>query len=138
MKNQYLYFKKIYSENKIPHSNFIGAIARQLGYKMSYKHFYEDEYIAIIKDVTKKDVIKISLVVSLSTFVGGLIMFILGSVPHLVEGILFGITLGIRLGIVSIILGSLLGVFLLLGIYKIFKKSIKITKTKRKFPKIAV
>ena len=45
----------IYSENKIPHSNFIGAIARELGYKISYKHFYEDEYIAIIKDVTKNE-----------------------------------------------------------------------------------
>lgn len=45
----------IYSENKIPHSNFIGAIARQLGYKISYKHFYEDEYIAIVKDVTKNE-----------------------------------------------------------------------------------
>ena len=46
---------KIYSENKIPHSNFIGAIARELGYKISYKHFYEDEYIAIIKDLTKNE-----------------------------------------------------------------------------------
>ena len=36
-------------ENKIPHSNLIGAIARELGYKISYKHYYEDEYIAIIK-----------------------------------------------------------------------------------------
>ena len=45
----------IYSENKIPHSNFIGAIARQLGYKISYKHFYEDEYIAIVKDITKNE-----------------------------------------------------------------------------------
>lgn len=46
---------KIYSENKIPHSNFIGAIARELGYKISYKHFYEDECIAIIKDLTKNE-----------------------------------------------------------------------------------
>lgn len=46
---------KVYSENKIPHSNLIGAIARQLGYKTSYKHFYEDEYIAIIKDLTKNE-----------------------------------------------------------------------------------
>ena len=36
----------LYSENKIPHSNFIGAIARELGYKISYKHYYKDEYIA--------------------------------------------------------------------------------------------
>ena len=46
---------KLYSENKIPHSNLIGAIARELGYKISYKHFYEDEYIAIIKDITKNE-----------------------------------------------------------------------------------
>lgn len=43
----------LYSENKIPHSNLIGAIARQLGYKISYKHYYEDENIAIIKDISK-------------------------------------------------------------------------------------
>lgn len=46
---------EIYSENKIPHSNLIGAIARQLGYKISYKHYYEDKYIAIIKDLTKNE-----------------------------------------------------------------------------------
>lgn len=46
---------KLYSENKIPHSNLIGAIARQLGYKISYKHYYEDEYVAIIKDLTKNE-----------------------------------------------------------------------------------
>lgn len=45
----------LYSENKIPHSNLIGAIARELGYKISYKHFYEDDYIAIIKDLTKNE-----------------------------------------------------------------------------------
>ena len=45
----------IYSEKCIPHSNFIGAIARQLGYKISYKHFYEDEYIAITKDISKNE-----------------------------------------------------------------------------------
>ncbi|MBQ3145825.1 MAG: antA/AntB antirepressor family protein [Clostridia bacterium] len=45
----------LYSENKIPHSNLIGAIARELGYKISYKHFYEDEHIAIIKDLTKNE-----------------------------------------------------------------------------------
>ena len=45
----------LYSENSIPHSNLIGAIARQLGYKISYKHFYEDDYIAIIKDLTKNE-----------------------------------------------------------------------------------
>ncbi len=46
---------KLYSENKIPHSNLIGAIARQLGYKIAYKHYYEDKYIAIIKDVSKNE-----------------------------------------------------------------------------------
>ena len=46
---------KLYSENKIPHSNLIGAIARELGYKISYKHYYEDENIAIIKDISKNE-----------------------------------------------------------------------------------
>lgn len=46
---------QLYSENKIPHSNLIGAIARKLGYKISYKHFYEDEYIAIVKDLSKNN-----------------------------------------------------------------------------------
>lgn len=45
----------LYSENEIPHSNLIGAIARQLGYKTSYKHFYEDDYIAIVKDLSKNE-----------------------------------------------------------------------------------
>lgn len=45
----------LYSENKIPHSNLIGAIARQLGYKIAYKHYYEDKYIAIIKDISKNE-----------------------------------------------------------------------------------
>lgn len=44
---------EIYSENNLPHSNFIGAIARQLGYKISYKHYYEDEYIAVVPDISK-------------------------------------------------------------------------------------
>lgn len=46
---------QLYSEHNIPHANLIGAIARQLGYKTSYKHFYEDEYIAIIKDLVKSE-----------------------------------------------------------------------------------
>ena len=46
---------KLYSENKIPHSNLIGAIARELGYKISYKHYYEYEHIAIIKDISKNE-----------------------------------------------------------------------------------
>ena len=45
----------LYSENKIPHSNLIGAIARELGYKISFKHYYEDKYIAIVKDVSKNE-----------------------------------------------------------------------------------
>lgn len=43
----------IYSENDLPHSNFIGAIARTLGMKISYKHYYEDEKIAIVPDISK-------------------------------------------------------------------------------------
>ena len=46
---------KLYSENNIPHSNLIGAIAREVGLKISYKHFYEDKYIAIIKDLAKNE-----------------------------------------------------------------------------------
>ena len=46
---------RLYSENKIPHSNLIGAIARELGYKISYKHYYEDDYISIIKDLSKNE-----------------------------------------------------------------------------------
>ncbi len=46
---------RLYSENKIPHSNLIGAIARELGFKISYKHYYEDENIAIIKDISKNE-----------------------------------------------------------------------------------
>ena len=44
---------KVYSESGLPHANLIGAIARQLGYKTSYKHYYEDEYIAIVPDISK-------------------------------------------------------------------------------------
>lgn len=43
----------VYSENDLPHSNFIGAIARVLGMKISYKHYYEDEKIAIAPDISK-------------------------------------------------------------------------------------
>lgn len=43
----------VYSENGLPHSNLIGAIGRQLGYKISYKHYYEDEYIVIVPDISK-------------------------------------------------------------------------------------
>ena len=44
---------EIYSENNLPHSNLIGAIARMLGMKISYKHYYEDEEIAIVPDISK-------------------------------------------------------------------------------------
>lgn len=44
---------KLYSESGLPHSNLIGAIARKLGYKTSYKHYYEDDYIAIVQDISK-------------------------------------------------------------------------------------
>ena len=44
---------ELYSESGLPHSNLVGAIARQVGYKTAYKHYYEDEYIAIIKDLSK-------------------------------------------------------------------------------------
>ena len=43
----------IYSENDLPHSNLVGAIARTLGMKISYKHYYEDEQIAIVPDISK-------------------------------------------------------------------------------------
>ena len=43
---------------------------------------------------TKKQINLISLGVSLSTFVGGVIMLLVGKVPHLIEGVLLGITLG--------------------------------------------
>jgi len=43
----------VYSENNLPHSNFVGAIARELGYKNTYKHYYEDENIAVVKDLSK-------------------------------------------------------------------------------------
>ena len=44
---------EIYSENNLPHSNLIGAIARELGMKISYKHYYEDEQVAIVLDISK-------------------------------------------------------------------------------------
>lgn len=43
---------------------------------------------------SKKKILKISLIVSIATFLGGFIMFILGGVNALVEGILLGLTLG--------------------------------------------
>ena len=43
----------VYSENNLPHSNFIGATARTLGMKVSYKHYYEDEQVAVVPDISK-------------------------------------------------------------------------------------
>lgn len=43
---------------------------------------------------SKRNIVIISLIVSLSTFVGGLVMFIVGGVPAITEGILLGITQG--------------------------------------------
>jgi len=43
---------------------------------------------------TKEKIFKINLLVSLSTFVGGLFMFIVGGVDNTIEGILLSITLG--------------------------------------------
>ena len=48
----------------------------------------------INSNFSKRKTINISLIVSLSTFLGGLIIFILGSVNELIEGILLGLTLG--------------------------------------------
>lgn len=43
---------------------------------------------------TKEKTLKISLIVSIATFIGGVIIFILGGVIALVEGVLLGLTLG--------------------------------------------
>jgi len=45
----------IFSENNLPHSNFVGAIARQLGYKNTSKHYCEDENIAIVPNISKSN-----------------------------------------------------------------------------------
>ncbi len=43
---------------------------------------------------SNKKILKISLIVSLTTFIGGLIIFFIGGVSQLIEGILLGLTLG--------------------------------------------
>ncbi len=43
---------------------------------------------------SKKNILNIGFVVSISTFIGGFIMFIMGEVSEMVEGILLSITLG--------------------------------------------
>ncbi len=48
----------------------------------------------ISSNYTKSKTLKLSLIVSLSTFLGGLVMLLLGGVSNLVQGILLGLTLG--------------------------------------------
>ena len=48
----------------------------------------------ISSNYTKEKTLKLSLVVSISTFIGGLIMFLLGGVNTMIEGILLGLTIG--------------------------------------------
>ena len=43
---------------------------------------------------SKNKVLKISLIVSIATFIGGILMFMIGGVSELIEGILLGLTLG--------------------------------------------
>ncbi len=46
---------------------------------------------------SKKKVLNLSLIVSISTFIGGLIMLILGGINELAEGILLSLTLGMTI-----------------------------------------
>ena len=46
---------------------------------------------------TKEKTLKLSIIVSISTFIGGLIMFLLGGVNGMVEGVLLGLTIGMLL-----------------------------------------
>jgi phosphatidylserine/phosphatidylglycerophosphate/cardiolipin synthase-like enzyme len=39
---------KLYSVNKKPHVSIVGAIARSLKFKIDYKNYYQDDYIAIV------------------------------------------------------------------------------------------
>jgi len=48
---------------------------------------------------SKNKTLKVSLIVSLATFFGGLFMFILGGVNELIEGIFLGLTLGMLIHI---------------------------------------
>lgn len=41
---------KLYSVNGLPHNRIIGAIARKLGFKINVKNYYEDHYIAVMKE----------------------------------------------------------------------------------------
>ena len=48
----------------------------------------------ISANYTKEKTLKLSLIVSISTFIGGIIMFMLGGVNSMVEGVLLGLTIG--------------------------------------------
>ena len=48
----------------------------------------------ISSNFSKNKVLKISLIVSIATFIGGILMFMIGGVSELIEGILLGLTLG--------------------------------------------
>ena len=48
----------------------------------------------VSSNYSKDKTLKLSFIVSISTFAGGLFMFILGGVNELVEGIMLGLTLG--------------------------------------------
>ena len=45
-------------------------------------------------DFSRSKTLKISLIVSVSTFVGGIIMFMIGGVNSMIEGVLLGLTIG--------------------------------------------
>lgn len=48
----------------------------------------------IAANYTKEQTLKLSLIVSISTFIGGIIMFMIGGVNSMVEGVLLGLTIG--------------------------------------------
>jgi zinc transporter ZupT len=76
------------SQNILNQSSFQNVYIVDSGFmKLPNSTLYTSNY-------SKKNIVIISLIVSISTFIGGLIMFILGSVPAIVEAILLGITLG--------------------------------------------
>ena len=50
---------------------------------------------------TKEKTLKISLIVSISTFIGGIIMFLLGGVNNMAEGVLLGLTIGMLIYILA-------------------------------------
>ena len=48
----------------------------------------------IASKYTKEKTLKLSIIVSISTFIGGLIMFLLGGANSMIEGVLLGLTIG--------------------------------------------